>query len=361
MEHTSIGVLQPQRPASTALADARDDAPLRVLVFTNMYPTADAPFYGSFVGGEVDALRGAGVEVDVYYVNGRANKLAYLAMPFGFFARLFSRRYDVVHVHHSLCGLVAAIQSRVAVVWTVHEGSVAVPNSPAYDRRAIKRPAYSRRLKRAVARRVDAVVAVSDHMGSLLHRADAYVIPCGIDLGLFVPMDQAEAKTRVGLPLDRRYVLFPASPARPEKRYLLARLALDRLHEIAPETRDVELVVLDQVPHAHVPYYMNAAETVLMTSAFEASPVTIREALACNVPVVSTAVGDVPGVLDGIEGCHVVEPDADSIALALRSVLALPRRVCARERMRVYSRERQAELLVEVYKRIRRKRRTRRL
>ena len=44
---------------------------MRVLVFTNMYPNPAMPFFGSFVRDEAEALRRAGAEVDVYFVNGR--------------------------------------------------------------------------------------------------------------------------------------------------------------------------------------------------------------------------------------------------------------------------------------------------
>ena len=86
---------------------------MRVLVFTNMYPSTAMPFYGSFVRDEAEALRAAGVEVDVYFVNGRANKLNYFGMPFGFFAHLRRTRYDVIHVHHSFCGLIATLQRSI--------------------------------------------------------------------------------------------------------------------------------------------------------------------------------------------------------------------------------------------------------
>ena len=93
---------------------------MKVLVFTNMYPTEEFPFYGSFVHDEAGALREAGHDVEVYFVNGRASRLNYLGMPFGFMRRL-AAGYDIVHVHHSYCGLIATMQRRVPVVWTFHE------------------------------------------------------------------------------------------------------------------------------------------------------------------------------------------------------------------------------------------------
>jgi glycosyltransferase involved in cell wall biosynthesis len=116
--------------------------------------------------------------------------------------------------------------------------------------------------------------------------------------------------------------------------------------------RDVELIALNNVPHEDVPLYMNASELVLMTSAFEASPVVIREALACNVPVLSTDVGDARVMLGGIPGCAIVPPDPGAIAAALAAALRSPRRVSAREAMQRYSLENTASQLVALYGRL---------
>jgi glycosyltransferase involved in cell wall biosynthesis len=189
---------------------------VRVLVFTNMYPSQAMPFYGSFVRDEAEALREAGIDVDVYFVNGRANKLNYFGMPAGFFARIQRKHYDVIHVHHSFCGLVATLQSRIPVVWTFHEGEISGNTSDALREQPIKHLAYSKRMKRHVASKVDAVVVVAEHLRGPLGRPDALWLPSGIDWKRFAPMDSAEAKHALGLAGDRRYVLFPAAPARVE-------------------------------------------------------------------------------------------------------------------------------------------------
>jgi glycosyltransferase involved in cell wall biosynthesis len=324
---------------------------VRVLVFTNMYPTPDAPFYGSFVRDEVTALKKAGVDVDLYFVNGRARKLNYAGMPRGFFRRMRRAHYDVVHVHHSFCGLVASWQHRVPVVWTFHEGEISGGAEDALREQPIKRLAYSPRLKRFVARRMDAIIVVAEHLRGPLGRPDAAWIPAGVDLEVFEPMDSAAARSEIGLSADRRYVLFPSSPSRVEKRYDIATRAVDILKQ-ADDMRDVELIALDNVPHDRVPLYINASELMLMTSAFEASPVTIREALACNVPVVSTDVGDVRVMLDGLENCRVVEPDPAKIAAALRATLSGSRRIASRARMEPYSLAAGTTRLIDLYGRL---------
>ena len=325
---------------------------MRVLVFTNMFPTAALPFYGSFVKDEVDAIRRAGVEADVYFVNGRADKREYAKMPFGFLARIRRTRYDVVHVHHSFCGLVATRQRGVPVVWTFHEGEIMGGTADALREQPIKHVAYSKRMKQFVARRVDALVVVADHLRQPLGRPDALCLPAGIDIHLFAPMETGEAQRKLGLDADKRYVLFPSVPTRVEKRYELALRAVEMLRERWPEMRDVELIALNNVPHEDVPLYMNASELVLLTSAFEASPVVIREALACNVPVLSTDVGDARVMLSGIPGCAIVKPDPNAIAEALHAALNSPRRVASREAMQRYSLENTAKQLVALYERL---------
>lgn len=322
---------------------------MRVLVFTNMFPTASLPFYGSFVKDETEALRRAGVDLEVYFVNGRANKLAYATMWFGFFSRLLRGRYDIVHVHHSFCGLVATRQRAVPVVWTFHEGEITGDTTDALREQPIKHVAYSKRMKQFVAKRVDALVVVAAHLRAPLARPDALLLPAGIDIDLFAPMETADAKRRLKLSEGKRYVLFPAVPSRVEKRYELATRAVEMLRERSPEMRDVELIALNNVPHEDVPLYMNASEVALLTSSFEASPVVIREALACNVPVLSTDVGDARVMLEKIPGCGIVPPDPERIADALSVALSSPRRVASRAAMKQYSLENTARQLVELY------------
>lgn len=320
---------------------------LRILVFTNMYPFEGKPFYGSFVKDEVDALVAAGCEVDVLFINGLESKLNYFASPLRLRRQLRRRAYDIVHVHHTFCGLVATWQREIPVVWTFHEGEILADETIRRVDRPVKRFTYWVGLKRWVAGRVGALIVVSDHLRQELGRPDAVTIPAGLDLNLFAPMDKRAARTSLGLSADARYVLFPSSPERLEKRYDLATRSVDGLRATLG---DVQLLALDDVPHEKVPFYMNASDVLLMTSSFEASPVTVREALACNLPVVSTDVGDVRSLLAGVEGCHVVGEDPDQIASALVDVLVGRRPIEGRGIVADHALDRIAQKIVGVYR-----------
>ena len=54
------------------------------------------------------------------------------------------------------------------------------------------------------------------------------------------------------------------------------------------------LRVMQGVAYADVPTWINASDVLLLTSLLEGSPTIVKEALACNVPIVSTPAGDVP-------------------------------------------------------------------
>jgi glycosyltransferase involved in cell wall biosynthesis len=315
-----------------------------------MYPFAAMPFYGSFVKADADAIRRAGHEVDVYFVNGKASKLNYIGAPFGLINRLRTRKYDVIHVHHSFCAFFATMQRNIPVVWTFHEGEISSEDDLVRKDRWTKRLAYSKGFKRSMARRVDALVVVSEHLRGALGRPDAVTIPCGVDTDRFAPMKPADARVRLGLDPDGRFVLFPSSPGRVEKRFELAREGVATYN--SRSGANVELLCLDDVRHDDVPLYMNACDVFLMTSAFEASPVTVREALSCNVPVVSTDVGDVRSVVDGIDGCYIIEPDAESIAGALDRALSRSAPFDGRTKMADYSQEKTVASLLSLYRRV---------
>ena len=106
---------------------------------------------------------------------------------------------------------------------------------------------------------------------------------------------------------------------RPEKRFVLAETAVELLNEGG---RDVELHALAGVPHEEVPPWLNAANVVVLTSRDEGSPNAVKEALACDVAVVSVDVGDVRERIESIDGCYIAEePSPQGVAGALGRAL----------------------------------------
>ena len=140
-----------------------------------------------------------------------------------------------------------------------------------------------------------------------------------IDLTRFVPLDADECRQALGRDAGQRHVLFPAAATRPEKRFRLAELAVEALRRTS--AAGVVLHRLEGVARADVPRWLNASDAILLTSAHEGSPNVVREAVACNVPVVSVDVGDVAERVAGVAGCQVAAADPDDLAAKLRLAL----------------------------------------
>jgi teichuronic acid biosynthesis glycosyltransferase TuaC len=142
-------------------------------------------------------------------------------------------------------------------------------------------------------------------------------------------------------------VLFVGRPEQARKRYDLARAAVDLLNERMP----ARLVVAWQIQHAQVPVYMNACDALIFTSMQEGSPNVVKEALACNLPVVSVKVGDVPERLDGIEGCELCSDDqATTLAAALERVLLRGGRIDGQSAVRHLDEALLTEQVLHVYR-----------
>jgi teichuronic acid biosynthesis glycosyltransferase TuaC len=264
-----------------------------------MYPHDGNQASGAFVQQQADHLRKAGHAVDVLHIHGDRSKLKYLTSPFDVFARTRATSYDVVHAHYGLSGFPALFRRHTPLVITLHGSDALIGRV---------QPLISR----TVCALADAVIVVSKGIAA---RIPGDIIPCGIDLALFRAHDRAAARARLGLPADGRVVLFPFHPTRAVKRYELARAAVDRLADLG-----AQMLTVSGVRNDDMPWYYGAADVMILCSESEGSPTSVKEALACNIPVVSTDVGDVREILDGVAGCEICDDDAESLAGGLRRV-----------------------------------------
>jgi teichuronic acid biosynthesis glycosyltransferase TuaC len=303
---------------------------LKVLFVTNMYPTIDDPGSGAFVRQQAEHLRKAGHQVDVLHIQSNRSRLKYLTAAAEVSARTRNISYDVVHAHYGLSGLPALFRHKTPLVITLH-GSDALCG--------LVQPVISK----MVCSFADAVVVVSKGIAA---RISGEVIPCGIDLEVFKPRDRTEGRIRLGLPVRGKLVLFPFDPSRKVKRYVLAQAAVNMLRD-----PDTQILTVCGKPYDEMPWYYSAADVMLLCSESEGSPTSIKEALACNIPVVSTDVGDVREIMEGIDGCEISAASAECLARALKRALDVRLRNSFEGRLSMmrYDQSRVVTALVKVY------------
>jgi glycosyltransferase involved in cell wall biosynthesis len=194
---------------------------------------------------------------------------------------------------------------------------------------------------------VRSVIVKSNEMKQRLRLKSAHVIPNGVDLSLFCPMNLGEARRALGLDPAKKFVLFPYNRAELRKRYDLVESAVARARDQVPE---LEILHAYRVPQEQVPLYMNAAELMVMASMIEGSPNTVKEALACNLPVVTVDVGDTVELIQHTKGHHLIPREVGSIAAAIVEVCRRGTRARSRERMAPFSIEKVAERVMKVYR-----------
>ena len=174
------------------------------------------------------------------------------------------------------------------------------------------------------------------------------MLPCGIDLERFKPMDSQCCRRQLGWDEEAFHVLFASSNGDPVKQPWLAQAAVDQA--VAGGLR-AELHYMTGVPNAVVPIWLNASHALLLTSLHEGSPTIVKEALACALPVVSVEVGDVAERIESIEGCHLVRPEAADLANGLCRVHARRQRLNCRAELEALSITSVAQRLKEFYAR----------
>jgi teichuronic acid biosynthesis glycosyltransferase TuaC len=269
-----------------------------------------------FIARQVEFLRREGVEVDLFPFRGARQPGNYAAAWREVRRRLDQGAYDLVHAQFGQSGL-TALPKRVPLVVTFRgddlEGIIGE------NGRYVPAGWLLRLISRTVARQADAAIVVSEHMKRHLpHSVNAHVLPSGLDLDLFRPEPQDDARRRLGLPAGVRFALFVGDPELARKRYGLAKQAVEIVNRVFP----TKLLVGWARPHQEIVTLMNACDALVFTSMQEGSPNAVKEALACNLPVVSVPVGDVPIRLQGVAGCELCPDDrVESIASALERVL----------------------------------------
>jgi len=322
---------------------------MKVLVVTNMWPSAARPHWGAFVRSQADSLAAFGCENTLYEIEGWRSSRAYFEALAGIPRAAKRAGAELVHAHYGLSGAAAARVPLPLVVSFCGDDLLGRPGSG--GRLSLKSQALIP-LSRFAARRADGVIVKSEEMRRVVADvADVEVIPNGVDLARFAPESRAAARARLGWQPAGHILLFAADPAEERKNWPLAGRTLKLL---AQRGLDVRLEAMHGRAQSDMVSAMNAADVLVLPSYHEGSPNVVKEAMAVNLPVVAARVGDCEERLRGVTPSAVVERTPEAFAEAVAAVLATGARSNGREAIaRTLSLAAVARRVLQVYERAR--------
>jgi glycosyltransferase involved in cell wall biosynthesis len=265
-------------------------------------------------------LESAGVDIDYFPLTGRGPG-AYLRAVSAIRKRLRTGGAWLIHAHYGISGLAGlfAAGSKPLIVSFMGTDLLGSHRPGGRKGAASRLMAF---INRWLARRYYSlsIVKSSEMQGKLFRNTRHALIPNGVDLGAFAPVDRVIARRQMNLDPEGYIVLFPAGRNNPEKNFLLASDTADLLRE-----RGFRLMDVNNASREEMNLLINAADLLLVTSFHEGSPNIVKEAMACCCPVVSTSVGDIPWLFGDTPGHYLTGFDAREIAARMEEAVRFRR------------------------------------
>ena len=296
----------------------------------------------TFVREQGEALQRLGCEIAYYAVVGKGVR-GYLRNVQPLRKKIQEWQPDIVHAHYGLCGMVAVLAARkkVPVVVTCHNGETLSKSANIISTLAIRRADYT--------------ICVAQHIYDKLYlKPKPYIIqPCGIDLKDLPLVDKAKAMKEMGLSPDKINILFGGSFSNARKNAPLAQVAIALL-----KRDDINLIEMKGFNRHQVAMLFNACDMLLLPTKSEGSPQVLKEAMACNCPIVATDVADISFLLQGVSNSYVTTFDPKDVAEKMNRVIECGERTNGRERIEELRLDNPyvAETIMGVYESVLRKR-----
>ncbi len=286
-----------------------------------------------FVKEQGNSLKDIGLDIDYFLIKGKGAS-GYVKNYFTLIKLLKNNAYDIIHAHYGLSGLLATFQSYVPLVITFHGSDV-----------NLNRINFC--LSFLASRLSDENIFVHESLSKKLSlfSDQTNIIPCGVNLNLFKPIDKLAARDKLGLDYNYNFVLFSSSFNNKIKNATLAKTALSNIENTI-------LIEMKGYSREEVHLLMNAVDILIVTSFSETGPLVVKEALACNCPIISTDVGDVKKLVKGTKNCHIVEYDAKQIEQKIRDILSSHQKSNGRAAVEHLGLEKIAADVYKLYKRV---------
>ncbi len=291
-------------------------------------------YISPFIKEQGDAIASLSNKVDYYTIEGKGI-FGYLSNYFPLRRKIIKLKPDILHAHYGLSSLLAVLQFKKPLVITLHGSDIHI--------------LFNNLISSIVTIFADYSIIVEQKLLKKLKlkpTTSYAIIPCGVKLAEFKPADKLEARIALKLKPKKKYILFSSSFENKIKNYPLAKEAIKLVDE------EIEFLELKNRDRYEVNLLLNGCDLLLLTSLAEGSPQIIKEAMACNCPIVSTDVGDVRNLISDIEGCYLTSFDSEDVAAKIKQAMKFGRRTNGRENIGQLDNRIIAEKVFQVYQKV---------
>ncbi len=294
-----------------------------------------------------ESLRNNGAKLDYFAIKGKGLRSYLRNIPkLKRFLKL--NKYDIIHAHYGFCGIVSQFARDKEKLIVSFMGSDLLSSNNS-DGTYIKLSRFYVGINKYFARfKFNHSIIKSKIMQSEIIKGTSYsVIPNGVDFKIFYPIDQYTSRRKLKINKEEQIILFVSDPKRKEKNFILAKNAVSLIN-----SNRVKLKVVYNIPQYQLNWYYNSANILLLTSFYEGSPNVIKEAMACNCPIVSTDVGDVKEVIGKTEGCYITSFDPKDVAEKIKMALDFGKRTNGRNHIKHLEINNIAKKIINVYEHV---------
>ena len=299
---------------------------MRILIIAS----GNSPQISPFVKEQAESLMEQGLSIDFFLIKGKG-LFGYLRNYFLLIKKIKHGEYDLIHAHYGLSGLLATLQFYVPVIITFHGSDVNMK----------KNYIFSRIASRLSTTNIFAHQSLPDKLK--IYRKSTNVIPCGFNNNLFFPVSKDRARDILKWKKNEHYIVFSSSFDNEIKNAQLAKLAISNIN-------NCNLIELKGYEKEKINLILNASDLLLVTSLSETGPIIVKEALACNCPIISTNVGDVQKLIRNVQNCYLSSYNPKDIEKKINIVFRRNKRTNGQQVIKNFNLENIAYKIINVYK-----------
>ena len=299
---------------------------MRILIIAS----GNSPQLSPFVKEQAESLMEQGLSVDFFLIKGKG-LFGYLRNYFLLIKKIKREEYDLIHAHYGLSGLLATMQFYVPVIITFHGSDVNMDKNYIFSRIASRLSTTNIFVHQSLQKKLK------------IYKNPINIIPCGYNNNRFFPLPKDKAREVLKWKKSKHYIVFSSSFDNKIKNVQLAKLAISNIN-------NCKLIELEGYEKEQINLILNASDLLLVTSLSETGPIIVKEALACNCPIISTNVGDVQKLIRNVNNCYISSYNPEDIKKRINQVFRNNKRTNGQQIIKNFNLENIAYKIIDVYK-----------